>query len=368
MIDLQVHTLESDGMWTLEEVLSSAKKLKITHLAITDHDSIDGWKEGRAWQYFLDLSRNIQRTRNNMTYNDQFFIDDEVGNLAVIQGEEVTCQLEVKTVTGKLRRKELHMLAYFLNEQRTLDSRLGQHNEAMKLAYRARMKKMITGLGSLGFTLDFDELMKDNAIPRVMTREYLAEKLLQTDYNRVKSIMKIPKSNKDPIMTIDVKNRLLGQKSPIYASVEGFYFGPNKKPGVLPTMQETVDMILEVGAVPVISHPARYSFVDGPQKEKQRSTQVLSKRILENIQPKKLIEILIACSRGLGGLEVYNARDAPEKVNFWLKLAKEYQLFYTAGTDFHGDTHETLGIAASPDVIDNLYTARDRVRETMGNL
>ncbi len=39
MIDLHIHTNESDGTFTAEEVLKRAEELKLSHIAITDHES-----------------------------------------------------------------------------------------------------------------------------------------------------------------------------------------------------------------------------------------------------------------------------------------------------------------------------------------
>ena len=42
MIDLHIHTLNSDGSETVEEVLKRAEKLKLSHISITDHESVNG--------------------------------------------------------------------------------------------------------------------------------------------------------------------------------------------------------------------------------------------------------------------------------------------------------------------------------------
>lgn len=49
MIDMHVHTNHSDGEYSPKEVLQMAKDIGITHMAITDHDTISGLKE--AHQY-----------------------------------------------------------------------------------------------------------------------------------------------------------------------------------------------------------------------------------------------------------------------------------------------------------------------------
>ena len=42
MIDLHVHSVYSDGTYTVEEIIKEAEKIGITQLAITDHNILDG--------------------------------------------------------------------------------------------------------------------------------------------------------------------------------------------------------------------------------------------------------------------------------------------------------------------------------------
>lgn len=45
MIDLHVHTNHSDGTDSVEELLTNAEKQKLEIISITDHDTIDAYKE-----------------------------------------------------------------------------------------------------------------------------------------------------------------------------------------------------------------------------------------------------------------------------------------------------------------------------------
>lgn len=47
-IDLHVHSLHSDGTCSVADIVRSAKKKGISLLALTDHDTLDGWEEFRA--------------------------------------------------------------------------------------------------------------------------------------------------------------------------------------------------------------------------------------------------------------------------------------------------------------------------------
>ena len=45
MIDLHIHTNNSDGDYTVEQIIKKLKELKINLFSITDHDNIDAYKE-----------------------------------------------------------------------------------------------------------------------------------------------------------------------------------------------------------------------------------------------------------------------------------------------------------------------------------
>lgn len=69
MIDLHVHTVNSDGENTPSEVLKMANEIGITTIAITDHDSIGGVSEAidSAKQYGIRVIPGIEIT----TYDNQ---------------------------------------------------------------------------------------------------------------------------------------------------------------------------------------------------------------------------------------------------------------------------------------------------------
>lgn len=48
MVDLHVHTTASDGLYSPSQIAQKANEQKISTIAITDHDTIDGLEEGTA--------------------------------------------------------------------------------------------------------------------------------------------------------------------------------------------------------------------------------------------------------------------------------------------------------------------------------
>ena len=45
MIDLHMHTLNSDGTDSVVDILKKAEKLKLEYISITDHDNCNGYEE-----------------------------------------------------------------------------------------------------------------------------------------------------------------------------------------------------------------------------------------------------------------------------------------------------------------------------------
>ena len=55
MIDLHLHTHHSDGTDSVEELLINAQKSDMEVISITDHDTIDAYKEIENNKSLLDL-------------------------------------------------------------------------------------------------------------------------------------------------------------------------------------------------------------------------------------------------------------------------------------------------------------------------
>ncbi|NPV52881.1 MAG: PHP domain-containing protein [Firmicutes bacterium] len=98
------------------------------------------------------------------------------------------------------------------------------------------------------------------------------------------------------------------------------------------TPYDAVDTVLNAGGIPVIAHPARTAsdgFIG------------------------KLVE------HGLMGIEAYYPGYTPDIIQYYLDLARTYNLVVTGGSDFHGPAaHQPVGIGGVlvPDeVVNNLY-------------
>lgn len=86
--------------------------------------------------------------------------------------------------------------------------------------------------------------------------------------------------------------------------------GKNKKL----TYEECIDLILKSGGIPVLAHPQQLC--------------------LEQKEFLILLKDMIAV--GLQGIEVYHSGMTNEEIEYYLKIANEYDLLTSGGSDYHG--------------------------------
>jgi len=129
-VDLHLHTLYSDGNWSPAELVEHAVELKLKHIAITDHDTMDGIAEAQA----------------------------VAGNrLNIIPG------VEINTVFcyPDGREQDVHILGYFLDKNnRELKALLRRQQEA-----RLRLvEETIVMLAELGINLSLADVQASAGI------------------------------------------------------------------------------------------------------------------------------------------------------------------------------------------------------------
>ena len=74
-------------------------------------------------------------------------------------------------------------------------------------------------------------------------------------------------------------------------------------------------MITNAGGIAVLAHPSQLKLRD-----------ILLSDLLCELK-----------SYGLSGLECYYSTNTPEQTEYYINLAKEYNLYITGGSDFHGE-------------------------------
>ncbi len=79
----------------------------------------------------------------------------------------------------------------------------------------------------------------------------------------------------------------------------------------------------------------------------------------------------ISETKGLEGLEVYSPEHTPDQIRYYQKLAGQYGLVITGGTDFHGANKPELELGIGRGnfrvpyvLLNNLKERRDEVRSS----
>lgn len=112
--------------------------------------------------------------------------------------------------------------------------------------------------------------------------------------------------------------------------------GPYYIPTPSPNVYEVIEAVKHAGGVSVIAHPADYS----------RNSILLSDN-----------QIISYAHSGLNGLEVYHRGNSLTQRQRLLKIAKDYNLLITGGSDWHGD--------GKPNLLGEEITGRETVNKIL---
>jgi predicted metal-dependent phosphoesterase TrpH len=141
-IDLHLHTTASDGRLTPAELISEARRLGLTTIAITDHDTTAGIPEAQAAAQ---------------------------GNPVIIPG------IELSTADNG---QDVHMLGYFIDvEQRELQDSLRDFRDARD----SRARKIVTRLSELNMPVSWEQVTQI-ANGGAIGRPHVAQAMVQAGH------------------------------------------------------------------------------------------------------------------------------------------------------------------------------------------
>lgn len=241
--DLHVHTNLSDGTFTPQEAVEYAVKIKLSAIAITDHDSVDGIGPALA----------AAKTKG----------------IEVIPGIEFTTEFQ---------GCEVHILGFFIDYKKKW---LAGELRLLRSMRERRMIYMLECLKEKGIELKLDEV-KSVSGEGSLGRLHLAKLLRQKGFT---------KSTKEAF------DKYIGSGKPCYA--KGNRISP----------LDAIAMIIKAEGVAALAHP--HTMGD------------------DSFIPKFV-------KAGLGGIEVYHSDHAAAAVNHYIKIAQEFNLIMTGGSDCHG--------------------------------
>lgn len=190
--DLHIHTTASDGHCSPHDIIQQAITAGLTHIAITDHDTVDG----------------IIALQKDKLYPNQ--------SIVVIPGIEFSADLP---------GREVHMLGYYIDPfceklQKMLSIIISDRD--------LRIKKMIEKVQLLGYGIKYEDILGAVKHTTALGRPHLAKALVKKGYF----------SN-----VAEVFNLLLSTDGPAY--VPHYKLEP----------EEIIKLIHECGGIAVLAHP-----------------------------------------------------------------------------------------------------------------
>lgn len=220
----------------------------------------------------------LERGLRAIAITDHDSVEGIAAALAAAQGAglQVIPGVEISTDVPK---GEVHLLGYYLDTQNAeLQATLARLRESRA----QRGERMVQKLGALGMPISW-ERVKEIANGGSVGRPHVARALLEAGY--VGSMQ-------------DAFSRYIGREGPAY--VERYKLTP----------AEATALVVRLGGLPVLAHPAE----------------------IKNLG--ELLPQLV--DAGLVGIESYYTGYTPEMTAGLLKLAAQYNLVATGGSDFHG--------------------------------
>ncbi|MEA4960836.1 5'-3' exoribonuclease [bioreactor metagenome] len=202
-------------------------------------------------------------------------IDNAIKSNSAPDKLEIVPGIELNT---ELDGKEIHMLGYYIDYNNPW---FLENLKRMQKARYNRAVTMIEKLNHLGININLkqvEEISKGSSIGR----PHIARAMVEKEY--VNSMA-------------GAFERYIGIGGPAY--VERFRL----------TTEDGINMIKEVGGIPVLAHPG-----------------LIADR-------KAIVKVL---NLGVKGIEVYHPKHDPDIVKYLFYMAKERKLLMTGGTDCHG--------------------------------
>ena len=209
-IDLHIHSKNSDGADTVEELIPLIKASGVDVFALTDHDRTDGWAKA------AELANEL--------------------NLSFIPGIEITTEGRVTSSNGSIHSFGVHLLAYLPDPENEELNEVLEKNQANR---EVRTKKFVENLNAKYPNLSYElvlELAQDGS---TLGRPDIATALVHLgEFDSVGDVF-------------GAKDSPIGKHSPYYVR------------NVAPDVLDVIKIVRRAGGVPVIAHPlARTSSED----------------------------------------------------------------------------------------------------------
>jgi len=197
MIDLQNHTVASDGELTPEQLVGLAIEKKLSAIAITDHDSLGSVKKA------IEYSKGK--------------------NIGIVPGVELSCDDPL------FNYDKIDVLGLLINPD---NKKLNNLLEHIKNKREENKKLIIEKLKNLGYEIEYEDVKK--TVKGTFGRPHIAKYLLKKYPNKFASVS-------------DVFDKLIGRGEKAYLDTKGRV-----------SIKDGIKIIQNAGGVAILAHPGVY--------------------------------------------------------------------------------------------------------------
>ena len=206
--------------------------------------------------------------------------------------------------------KGMHILGYgMLNVDPLKKVIQDLHKENEEVTF-----KLIRKLANKGFDISKDEIIK-----------FLNEQGFKYDYLDKRHVVRYLISKKYTKDVPSTYKNLIGRGTEFYLPLKKIEYN------------EILDLINKCGGVSVLAHPDT----------------------LQISQKEFLIKIKELVARGLDGIEIFNGNLSNVNYEFYKNIAKDLDVLYTVGSDFHSLKCQKIGVECDKEVYFNLIEKID---------
>ena len=279
--DLQIQSTASDGKHSPREIVEMARAEKLSVIALTDHDTVNGVSEA------LTAAGELVAPEGG-----EYRSGTPKRGICVIPGIEMSVE-----------EKGAHILGYGLDYK---NPELLVELEKFRQGRIEGAKKMAENLKSSGFVVEWEDVLRE-ATGGVVARPHISRAVINRPEN---------------------KEKLAGVSS-VHDFIETYLFNasPNYVKRSHISAKDAIKLIHESSGVAVWSHPAIH-FKPQEGSRGESAAQPTDYEALENF----LKELL---SWGIDGMEVFNPSHTEDDAEFVQALTVKYGILRTAGSDFH---------------------------------
>lgn len=209
MIDLHMHTVNSDGSETPEELLKKCQELELEYISITDHDTCKSYEDIKN----IDIQKIFKGK--------------------IIPGCEFTTLFKGRTI---------EILGYDIDPEIINNWQSTYYNEERRKQRISYCKKqLVYNLAKMGIEIDIDTLDSDCSYDRAVYRKLIL--------NKEENEKILGKGMLDNLRFL-FRNCISNPQHQLYVDVSKYR----------PTPKEITDLIHKAGGKAFLAHPYQYSF------------------------------------------------------------------------------------------------------------